>query len=179
MPRALTIEEKKAKILNAKAADKGEIPSVVRVATDRSTRRTRGVFNGTMGKLQVPAEARARLEEAGWHLHIFNDTPGRIEEALQAGYEFVTPEEIGSAVTSVVSKNTALDDKVRYLVGTSEKGDGMYAYLMKTQTEYYEEDHGQLQKRNDYIDQQIKSGKNVAAGSSSEGFYNAGIKFNN
>ena len=174
MPKALTPAEKEAKVLNARAAERGEVPSV-RVSTERASRRERGVFNGTQGKLQVSAQARQRLEEAGWHLHIFNDTPGRVEEALSAGYEFVTSEEIGSTVSTVVSRNTSLDDKIKYLVGTSEEGNGMYAYLMKTKKEYWEEDQAQIQKRNDFVDAQIRSGKTVAAGESSTGFYDAGI----
>ena len=175
MPKALTPAEKRERIVAAKEAEIGQ-EGQVRTTTDRGTRRTRNVFNGTVGKLTINPEIIKQLDEAGWHLHIFNDTPGRIEEALSAGYEFVTQEEIGSAVTSVVSRNTALDGKVKYLVGASEEGNGMYAYLMKTRKEYYEEDQEQLQKRNDYIDNQIRSGRAAAAGDSSEGFYNAGIK---
>jgi hypothetical protein len=179
MPAALTPEQKKAKILNARAADRGEIPEVVRSTTDRPVRRTRGVFNGTQGKLRVPEEARKRLAEAGWHLHIFNDDPGRIEEALTAGYEFVTQDEIGSNVTSVVSRNNTVGDKVAYLAGTTEKGEGLTAYLMKIRQEYYEEDQLQLHKRNDYVDQRIKSGKNAAAGVADDGFYGAGSSIKN
>ena len=175
MAKALTPEQKRDRIVAAKEAEMGQ-EGQVRTVTERGTRRTRNVFNGTVGKLTINQEVVKQMDEAGWHLHIFNDTPGRIEEALQAGYEFVTPEEIGSAVTSVVSRNTALDDKVKYLVGASEEGNGMYAYLMKTRKEYYLEDQEQIQKRNDYIDNQIRSGKATASGDSSEGFYNAGIK---
>lgn len=175
MPKALTPEQKRDRIVAAKEAERGE-EGLVRTTTDRGTRRTRNVFNGTVGKLTIHPDVVDRFEKEGWHLHIFNDTPGRVEEALSAGYEFVTPEEIGSAVTSVVSRNTALDDKVKYLVGASEEGNGMYAYLMKTRKEYYLEDQEQLQKRNDYIDSQIRSGRNTVGGESSEGFYNAGIK---
>lgn len=175
MPKALTPAEKRDRIVAAKEAEIGQ-EGQVRTTTDRGTRRTRNVFNGTMGKLSINQDTINQVDEAGWHLHIFNDTPGRIEEALSAGYEFVTPEEIGSAVTGVVSRNTALDGKIKYLVGSSEEGNGMYAYLMKTRKEYFEEDSEQLQKRNDYIDTQIRSGKAAASGDSSEGFYPSGIK---
>lgn len=175
MPKALTPEQKRDRIVAAKETARGE-EGQIRTTTDRGTRRTRNVFNGTVGKLTINPDVVDRYDKEGWHLHIFNDTPGRVEEALSAGYEFVTPEEIGSAVTSVVSRNTALDDKVKYLVGASEEGNGMYAYLMKTRKEYYFEDQEQLQKRNDYIDGQIRSGRNTASNESSEGFYSAGIK---
>lgn len=176
MPRAKTIEEKVAERTAQINAEQQGTPQV-RKTTDRASRRQRGVFNGTTGKLKISEEARNKLEEAGWHLHIFNDTPGRVEEALTAGYEFVTTEEIGSAVNTVVSRNTDLSDKVRFLVGVSEEGDGMYAYLMKIKKEYFEEDQEDLQKRNDRVDEAIKSARNVKPGTSSEGFYDGGIKY--
>ena len=184
MPRALTIAEKQAKVENKIAADRGTIPmpekaEVIRSTTDRPTRRTRGVFNGTQGKLHIPPEATKRFTEAGWHLHIFNDEPGRIEQALQGGYEFVSHEEIGSAVTKVVSKDSTLDSKVSFLAGTTEKGEGLTAYLMKIRQEYFDEDQAQIQKRNDYVDNRIKAGKNAAAGVSDEGFYSAGSNIKN
>lgn len=187
MPRALTVEEKKAKILASRNEAIGivEAPSpvakgVIRKATDRPSRTTRGVFNGSQGKLKLNDNLVKLFAEAGWHLHIFNDTPGRVEEALKGGYEFVTSEEIGSTVVNnVVSGNKALDDKVKFLVGVGEDGNGLYAYLMKTPTSDYEDDQALQQKRNDHIDNQIKSGKNTAANGSSEGFYNAGTKLNN
>ena len=174
MPKALTIEQKREKILNAQAAERGEIPAVVRETTDRPSRRVRGAFNGTQGKLKVPDEFVQRMEESGWHLHIFNDEPGRIDQALQGGYEFVTNDEIGSAVTGVVSRDSTLDDKVSFLAGTTEKGDGLTAYLMKIRKEFWLEDQAQAQKRNDYVDQRIKAGKNAAPGVADQGFYNAG-----
>lgn len=177
MPAALTPEQKRERATQKAEVAKGN-EGVVRTTTERGTRRMRNVFNGTVGKLAINPEVIKQMDEAGWHLHIFNDTPGRIEEALSAGYEFVTPEEIGSAVTSVVSRNTALDDKVKFLVGASEEGNGLYAYLMKTRKEYYLEDQQELQKRNDYIAAQINGGRVTASGDSTDGFYNAGIKFN-
>ena len=73
--------------------------------------------------------------------------------------------------------NTDLGDKVRYLVGTSEKGDGLYAYLLKIKEEWWLEDQEEMQKRNDLVDDAIRSGKNVKPGSSADGFYDAGINY--
>ena len=174
MAKALTPEEKRERIEATIAAERGEIPKVIRDNTDRSSRRVRGIFNGTQGKLKVPDEYVKRMEAAGWHLHIFNDEPGRIDQALTGGYEFVTSEEIGSAVTGVVSRDSTLDDKVSYLAGVTEKGEGLTAYLMKIRMEDWLEDQAQAQKRNDYVDQRIKAGKNAAPGVSDQGFYNAG-----
>ena len=75
--------------------------------------------------------------------------------------------------------NTDLGDKVRYLVGVAEKGDGLYAYLMKIRNEWWEEDQEEMQKRNDLVDDAIRGGTNVKAGTSSDGFYTPreGIKY--
>lgn len=161
MARALTIEEKRERAL---ARTEVERPKA---------ERKRNVFNGTQAKLTVNAEI------PGYHLHIFNDEPGRIQTALDGGWEFVKPEEVGGVGERVTSVNTDLGDKVRYLVGVAEKGDGLYAYLMKIRNEWWEEDQEEMQKRNDLVDDAIRGGTNVKAGTSSDGFYTPreGIKY--
>ena len=138
----------------------------------RAERRQRGAFNGTRGKLQVGYSI------PGYHLYIFNDTPGRITAATDNGYEFVHPEEVGGTTTNVVSRNTDLGDKVRFLVGSND-GEPMYAYLMKIKQEWWEEDQADLAKRNKQIEQSIRGGKLTGDGMNTEGFYNAGIKVDN
>lgn len=178
MPRALTIEEKVAKITEKKNLEVGatiETPSsmpTIRKASDRTQRTSRGVFNGTRGKIKV-AEADVRnFAEAGWTLHVFNDeADGRIEGALSSGWEFVTRDEIGGVVSNVVDGNTDIGNKIRFRVGRDETGGGLFAYLMKVPTSSYIEDQQEIQKRNDLIDYAIRAGKNVKAGTSSEGFY--------
>ena len=161
MAKALTIEEKVARVEEKRAEANGQ------VTRSRPTdgRARRGVFNGTSQKLTVHGDI------PGYHMHIFNDVPGRIEEALTAGYEFVSPDEIGGVAAGVVSRNTALDDKVRFLVGNDGNGNGLYGYLMKIKQEWFEEDQQSLQSRNDVVDSAIRSGQNVKAGTTSEGFY--------
>jgi len=161
MAKALTIEEKVARVEEKRAEANGQ------VTRSRPTdgRARRGVFNGTSQKLTVHGDI------PGYHMHIFNDVPGRIEEALTAGYEFVSPDEIGGVAAGVVSRNTALDDKVRFLVGNDGNGNGLYGYLMKIKQEWFEEDQQSLQSRNDVVDSAIRSGQNVRAGTTSEGFY--------
>ena len=162
MARALTIEEKKEQAL-------------ARTINDRPTRdRVRNVFNGTQAKLTVNHDI------PGYKLHIFNDEPGRIQSALDGGWEFVKPDEVGGVKDSVTSGNTDLGDKVRYLVGSSEKGDGLYAYLLKIKQEWYDEDQAEIQKRNDRVDDAIRGGVNTKSGTTAEGFYTPreGIKYN-
>lgn len=152
MPAALTPEEKRQRNL-AKLAEPTEAAAteqpVVRTATDRPARRTRGAFNGTTGKLKVD------FVDPAYHAHWMNDVPGRIETAIDNGYEFVTYGEIKS-----VGVNYDLTDKVKRLVGKTESGEPMYAYLMKIHMDWYEEDQKSIQGRIDQIDQSIKSGRN-------------------
>ena len=166
MAQALTIEEKKERALE----------KMVRTNTDRDTgERKRNVFNGTEGKLTI----QHKIE--GFHLHIFNDAPGRIQQALDAGYVFVTPEEIGGVKENVVSRNTDLGDKVRFLVGRSEDGTALYAYVMKIKQAWFDEDQGIMQDKNNLIDDAIRNGSNAKDGKSFEGSYvpKGGISYKN
>lgn len=109
-------------------------------------------------------------------MHIFNDSPGRIQAAIDSGYEFVSPDEVGGTMENVTSRNTDLGDKVRFLVGT-DGNDPVYAYVLKIKEEWWKDDQADLQKRNDATDAAIRSGKLTKDGMSSDGFYNAGIKY--
>jgi hypothetical protein len=157
MPRAMTLEEKKERaeaIMQERQESK----------TTSSGRTRRSAFNGTEGKLKINVP-----EIEGYHLHIFNDTAGRIDAALSTGYEFVTPEEVGGVGQNVVSRNTDIGDKVRFLVGKSEDGGPMYAYLMKIRQDWYNEDQAAMQQRNNLVDEAIRKGR--TPGVDNQGFY--------
>lgn len=156
MATALTPEQKKERV-EAKQA---------RTTGDRPGRNKRASFNGTETKLRIGQGIE------GYHLHIFNDTAGRIDQALAVGYSFVTEDEVGGTSTNVVSRNTDIGDKVRFLVGTNGT-EPQYAYLMKIQQEFYDEDQEAMQSKNDAIDAAIRGGKLNKEGYNSEGFYGA------
>ena len=160
MAKALTIEEKIER-------------AQVRTHAERdTTERRRNAFNGTEGKLSVEHEIE------GYDLYIMNDVPGRIQLALSGGYEFVRPEEIGGVKTNVVSRNTDVGDKVRFLANPSAKEGEQFAYLMKIKKEWRAEDQAALQEKNNLIDDAIRGGRNPKDGNS-EGFYvpKDGIKY--
>lgn len=137
-----------------------------RVETDRSEgNRRRGGFAGTSQKLSVTKSI------PGYHLHIFNDDGARIEEAMSIGWSFVAPDEVGKTASHVTSRNTDLGDKVRFLVGKTESGGPLYAYLMKIKEEWWLEDQAALQSKNDLIDEAILSGKNPKNGQLGDNFY--------
>lgn len=164
MAQAHTVEEKKEKAL------------AVRSVADRlgsGTERKRNVFNGTEGKLTIEHQIE------GYHLHIFNDSPGRIANAMSGGYDFVSPDEVGGTKENVVSRNTDIGDKVRFLVGRTEDGkEPQYAYLMKIRQEWYDEDQKAVQAKVNATDDAIRNGK--ASTANAEGFYTPknGIKMN-
>lgn len=207
MPKALTAQEKRIKALakqqektgvNAMttqeasvARDRGFIPeqennrgeearfshgSTPRTDNERpQMERKRGGFAGTSQKLNVTKSI------PGYHLHIFNDDGVRVEEAISVGWEFVTPDEVGKTTPHVTSRNTDLGDKVRFLVGKTESGSPLYAYLMKIREEWWLEDQQALQARNDMVDEAIRSGNSPEGSTASKEFYvgKEGIKIKN
>ena len=167
MPAAKTIEEKKAEALAKQQVVRGE--------SDRKegqVSRRRNVFNGTEGKMSVDYDL------PDYELRIFNDTPGRIETALSGGWEFVSPSEVHNIKTNVVSRNTDVGDKIRFLTNPSAKEGEQYGYLMKIRKEWWLEDQRALQNKNSAIDDAIRNGRNPKDGSS-DNFYvpEGGIKY--
>jgi hypothetical protein len=152
MPRALNETEKRDR-LYAKIEERKSIAAGASPAADGATRKRRNVFNGTEAKLSV------RQHIAGYHLHIFTDNGSRIQEALDNGYEFVTPDEVGGVSENVVSRNGDLGDRIRYLVNPRAEGTEQYGYLMKQRLEWYEEDQQALQTKNSQVDAAIRRGK--------------------
>jgi len=139
------------------------------VPIEKPVRRKKGAFNGTRGKLQV-----GNLIQ-DYHLYFFNDEPGRIAAALEAGWEFVTPEEVGYDSSNVTNNNVDLANRVSVLGMKSELGKPQQQILLKIRQEWWEEDQAEVQARNNKTDASIKRGKggnNV----DTTGFYDAGIK---
>lgn len=75
----------------------------------------------------------------------FNDTPGRIMRALQAGYRHVNDRESGG--------------KVALGVGTAERGGGLNAYLMEIPKQWYDEDFAAKMANLDITVRAIMRGK--------------------
>ena len=171
MPRALNEFEKRDRLVEKleerKAAIEAPTPAI-----DGRTRKRRNTFNGTEAKISV----RQQIE--GYHLHVFTDVGGRIQEALDNGYEFVAPIEVGGVSENVVSRNGDLGERIRYLVNPRAEGSEQYGYLMKIRQEWYEEDQAELQAKNNTIDSSIRRGKITGE---NPAFYvpNGGIKLNN
>jgi hypothetical protein len=90
----------------------------------------------------------------------FNDQDGRPERALEAGYRFVDAKEVvGVGDREVHSGNTDVGSKVSRVVGRTEQGHPIRAYLMAIPMAYYKEDQAEKEERNALVDKAIRAGK--------------------
>lgn len=145
-------------------SDKTEYKQV-RTTNDRETQpRARVPFGVPRTKLAVPHDL------PGYSLRWINDIPGRIFQAQQGGYEFVTTKEMNLSSHTVTEVNKDLGERIAVLVGRQSSGDPMFAYLMKIKNEYRKEDEAALAAVADRNDQQIKGG-NPDGKTGSQEFY--------
>ncbi len=100
-------------------------------------RPNRKPFGSLEQKLAYPARD-------GFHRHWFNDVPGRIQRAQEAGYEHVKDKE---------------DKNVCKVVGTAEGGGPLHAYLMEIPEEWHQEDMAAQQQHIDEVEATIKRGE--------------------
>lgn len=98
-----------------------------------------------------------QLIARGFHPYWRNDMDGRVQEALANGYEFVSPEEI-EEVNLRISALELSTEKVSRIVGYTDRGDPIRAFLMKIRKEWHEENMAFYAKRNEAIDRAIRSG---------------------
>lgn len=106
--------------------------------------RTRRPFTNPVGNMSVP-------EIPGYHQHWFRGEPQRIQRALEAGYEFVTGDEVivnekrlGSDTAE--DGNTDLGTRVSVSAGGDPGSDGqpLRMYLMKIKEQYWKQDQAAL-----------------------------------
>ena len=123
------------------------------ILSEPKTKQVRSEVDRPVRKERVPfGQARTKLSVSysipGHHMHWVNDTPGRVLEAEQAGYEFVRGNEIGARD----------DELVKRIVGSAEDHTPLYAFLMKIKQEWYEEDQKKGQQVVDGVDAAIRNG---------------------
>ncbi|MCX8125831.1 MAG: hypothetical protein N3E40_01625 [Dehalococcoidia bacterium] len=83
-------------------------------------------------KMQFP-------ERPGYVRRIINDKPGRLEDAVAAGWQFVTYETPGYEDLSTAT-TAGLDSRVSRVVGVNDDGSPMRGYLMEIPEEIYNRD---------------------------------------
>lgn len=133
--------------------------AAVRTEADRAKRPERIPFGVKRQKLGVA------MDIPGYHLRWINDDGIRVMQAQQGGYSFVSPAEVGL---------TDKESQVKRLVGKTESGAPLYAYLMKIETAFYNEDRETIQREVDRFDTAIRNGSLEARPGDQR--YNKGIK---
>lgn len=118
-------------------------PAVLPVADEAPTvstlppRPNRKPFGSLEQKLAYPARP-------GFHRHWFNDSPGRVARALEAGYEPVKDQE---------GKN------VSRVVGSAEGGGALIGYLMEIPEEWFQADLAKQQEEVDARENAMRRGE--------------------
>lgn len=98
--------------------------------------------------MDMPRMRMNYKERPGYHRHVFNDDGGRIQDALEGGYQFVMKEaapNIGEGHD--VSQRQGVGSKVCWPVGSRDNGEAIMGYLMEIPLEYYEEDQRAREQR--------------------------------
>lgn len=121
--------------------------------------RERTPFSANRTRLSV------KLKDKGFVHRWFNDQDDRIQRALDAGYEFVKPDEIGSVGDKEVhGGNTDIGSKVSRVVGRTAQEQPIRAFLMKIREEWYLADQELKERKNRLVDEAIRAGNAGGAG---------------
>ena len=122
-------------------------------------RRKRVPMSGHRTKLQLSEEDAKSFKEHGWTVRWINDKDGRIQQAQAGGWHFCSPEEAPSIGQYSITKGSDdLNGKVSLIVSKG-KGEPLRAFLMKIQTEYYDEDQAAKEAINKGYDEALKAGQ--------------------
>lgn len=114
--------------------------------------------------MSVPVQKLEVPPIPGYYLYWIADRPGRVQQAIRAGYEFVTPDEAQLNNTDIAgdatqSGNTDLGNRVSIMGGVGEDGNGQRLYLMKLREEYHLEDQKVHEARSDKIVASLRGGQ--------------------
>lgn len=134
-----------------------------RITPEKTTRQARPVTREPKNerKKRVPlGTMRSKLSaetREGYHRHWINDKPGRLQQALDGGYEFVKAQGESVGDLGTIEGND-LGTMTSRIVGTHESGVPMRAYLMEIKQEWRDEDVAEKAKAAAEIDEQIRGG---------------------
>lgn len=138
------------------------------------TRRERIPFGVPQSRLTV-----ANTDPSFVYRWVNDDGKGRIDRAVAGGYEFVQSEADQKVGSGSADGNSDVGSKVSRIVGTSESGGGMRAYLMRIKKEWYDEDQRRKQKEGpDMIEAAIRRGTLNQSGDDNRYIPSEGIAVN-
>ena len=114
---------------------------------------------------RVPFSAkRSKLQVSdaidGHELRWFNDIDGRLQRALDGGWQFVEKTEVPSIVVGqgeIHQENTDLNSRVSKVVSRGEPV--IRAYLMKISSKFYREDQKAKEMVNQRVDEAMRAGQ--------------------
>lgn len=122
------------------------------------------------GRRRIPLTTpRLKLETPkieGFVCQWFADRPGRLQQAQDAAWEFVSPDEIqvnNNSLAGDVARdgNTDLGNRISLHAGVHENGQGMRLYLMKIRQQYWDEDQKELADRSEQVAATIRGAGDV------------------
>jgi hypothetical protein len=114
--------------------------------------------------MDLPMPMLDVMEIPGYHLHWMADRPGRIQQAMRAGYEFVKPEEVQVNPSRIIGGasdgNSDMGTKVGILTNAGDERNGgvCQQYLMKIRLEWYRKNKSVLDARNNLVLEAINKG---------------------
>lgn len=112
--------------------------------------------------LGVPrSKLSVEKKDPNYNYRWINDIEDRVYRATEAGYEFVAKSSgIAPGDRDVVPQNADLGNNVSKIVGTTEGGRPMTAYLMRIKKSFYEEDQ---KAKAEYVDSVEAGVRNASA----------------
>lgn len=130
----------------AMSAPKAPAPAAPQPATEAvAAPAQRRLPNGGVRKpFGVQESKLAYPPRPGYARRWFNDEPGRVQRAMEAGYAHVKGPD---------------GKRVSRSVGTAERGGGLTSFLMEIPQEFYDEDFAAKQQALDDIDRTIMRGQ--------------------
>lgn len=121
----------------------------------KAEERQRIPMTGNATKLQLSEADLLRFAERGMIPRWFNDSPGRIQQAEAAGWEFVSPEHATSVgMGGLHQENSDVNSKVSKVVNTLEKTER--AILMEIKKEWWDESQELKEAKNARVDQALR-----------------------
>ncbi len=126
--------------------------------------------------MSLPVTKLAVPEIPGYHCHWMRGDPARIQQALRAGYEWVSQDEVDLNTFGVgdgpeASGHNDLGSRVSILGGTGEDGGAQNLYLMKLRQEYWEADQKAFAERQETIASRLRGDKGLDSPDGVDGRY--------
>ena len=127
---------------------------------EQNTRRSRD--NTEQRAERVPLGIkRSKLEvkdqDPAYMYRWINDVGGRVLDAQNGGYEFVTDAKVGEG--DIANRNASAGNRVSRVVGTTDRGNAITAYLMRIRKEFYQDDQAAKKRQLDELDKALKAGQ--------------------